>query len=67
MGKFEFANVDPGDYQLTIRRDGFANLVLGTKNAARKTEPILLGAGDRKTDFLVRLVPLRHDRGQRSR
>src|SRR5438445_5680759 len=45
-GKFEFANVDPGDYQLTVRRDGFANLVLGTKNAARKTEPILLGAGD---------------------
>ena len=56
-GKFEFANVDPGDYQLTIRRDGFANLVLGAKNAARKTDPILLGAGDRKTDFLVRLVP----------
>ena len=56
-GKFEFANVDPGDYQLTIRRDGFANLVLGTKNAARKAEPILLGAGDRKSDFLVRLIP----------
>ena len=57
MGKFEFPNVDPGDYQLTIRRDGFANLVLGAKNAARKTDPILLGASDRKSDFLVRLVP----------
>jgi hypothetical protein len=57
MGKFEFPNVDPGDYQLTIRRDGFANLVLGAKNAARKTDPILLVAGDRKADFLVRLVP----------
>ena len=57
MGKFEFPNVDPGDYQLTIRRDGFANLVLGAKNSARKTDPILLGPGDRKTDFLVRLVP----------
>lgn len=56
-GKFEFPNVDPGDYQLTIRRDGFANLVLGAKNSARKTEPILLGPGDRKTDFLVRLAP----------
>ena len=56
-GKFEFANVDPGDYQLTIRRDGFANLVLGAKNAAHKTDPILLNAGDRKADFLVRLVP----------
>ena len=49
MGKFEFPNVDPGDYQLTIRRDGFANLVLGAKNAARKTDPILLDAGDRKS------------------
>jgi hypothetical protein len=58
MGKFEFPNVDPGDYQLTIRRDGFANLVLGAKNSVRKTDPILLGPGDRKTDFLVRLVPL---------
>jgi hypothetical protein len=57
IGKFEFPNVDPGDYQLAIRRDGFANLVLGAKNAARKTDPILLGAGDRKSDFLVRLVP----------
>src|SRR5450432_1262359 len=50
MGKFEFPNVEPGDYQLTIGRDGFASLVLGFKNAARN-DPILLGAGDRKTDF----------------
>ncbi len=57
-GKFEFSNVDPGDYQLSIRRDGFANLVLGAKNTARKTEPVLLNAGDRKADFLVKLVPL---------
>src|SRR5258708_4558815 len=57
MRKFEFANVDPGDYQLTTRRDGFANLVLGAKNAAHKSDPSLLNAGDRKADFLVRLVP----------
>jgi hypothetical protein len=56
-GRFEFANVDPGDYQLTVRRDGFANLVLGAKYTAHKTDPILLNAGDRKADFLVRLVP----------
>ncbi len=31
--------------------------MLGTKNAAHKTDPILLNAGDRKADFLVRLVP----------
>src|SRR5690348_65434 len=28
-GKFEFANVDPGDYQLTANHDGFATQRLG--------------------------------------
>lgn len=56
-GAFVFANVEPGDYQLTVRRDGFAAQTLGARNAARKTDPILLGPGDRKSDFLVKLVP----------
>jgi hypothetical protein len=51
MGRFVFANVDPGDYELAIRHDGFADLVLGAKR------PLPLGAGDRKSDFQVRLVP----------
>ena len=51
MGKFIFANIDPGDYELAVRHDGFAPLVLGAKR------PLLFGAGDRKSDFQVRLVP----------
>src|SRR5437016_13834660 len=29
-GKFAFANVEPGDYQLTARHDGFADVQRGT-------------------------------------
>jgi hypothetical protein len=55
-GKYTFANVDPGDYQLTATRDGFADLHLGNRSA-RKAEPILLGAKDTKTDFNLKLIP----------
>src|ERR1017187_4583929 len=47
-GKFIFDNVDPGDYGLMIRRDGFAYVLLGSKNH------FILAAGDRRTDFLDR-------------
>jgi hypothetical protein len=57
MGKFAFANVDLGDYQLTARHDGFANLTLGNTGNGRKFEPILLGRGDRKSDFRVKMMP----------
>ena len=57
MGKFAFVNVDLGDYQLTARHDGFANVTLGNTGNGRKFEPILLGRGDRKSDFRVKMMP----------
>jgi hypothetical protein len=56
-GKFAFANVDPGDYQLTASRDGFADVRLGNNNGLRKPEPILLGHSDRKTEFNIKMIP----------
>src|SRR5215831_8753228 len=56
-GHFEFANVDPGDYQLTATRDGFAQVRLGNQNNGKKTEPILLSRADRKTEFTVKMIP----------
>jgi len=56
-GKFEFANVEPGDYQLTARHDGFADVRLGNTGSGRKAEPILFNRGDRKTNFTVKLTP----------
>src|SRR5437667_5408421 len=50
-GKFEFANVDPGDFQLSATHDGFASVHLGNLGNGRKTEPILLNRADRKTNF----------------
>ncbi len=57
MGKFAFANVDPGDYQLHAVHDGFADLVLGNTGSVRKGEPILLGRGDRKLAFTAKMIP----------
>src|SRR5262245_33656 len=56
-GRFEFANVDPGDYQLTVNHDGFAQVRLGNLGNGRKSEPILLSRAGRKTDFRIKMVP----------
>jgi hypothetical protein len=56
-GKFEFANIDPGDYQLTARRDGSADAHPGNTGNTRTVEPILLNRADHKTNFTVNLVP----------
>src|SRR5215813_7645391 len=56
-GHFEFANLDPGDYQLTATHDGFAQVRLGNQNNGKKTEPILLSRADRKTEFRVKMIP----------
>jgi hypothetical protein len=56
-GHFEFANVDPGDYQLSATHDGFAQVHLGDQNNGKKTEPILLSRADRKTEFTVKMIP----------
>jgi hypothetical protein len=52
-GKFEFVDIAPGAYRLLARRDGFAQVELG----ARARDAVLLGPGDRKTEFQVKLVP----------
>jgi hypothetical protein len=56
-GKFEFANVEPGDYQLTARHDGFADAHVGNTGNGRRVEPILLNRADRKTNVTVKLIP----------
>lgn len=56
-GKFLFENVDPGDYQLTVRRDGFAPQTLGEIAEGKKREPVVLTPGDRKSGLVVKLIP----------
>jgi hypothetical protein len=55
-GKFLFPNLDPGDYRLVARHDGFADVQLG-RDTARKAEPIVLAARDRKTGLTVKMTP----------
>jgi hypothetical protein len=56
-GKFLFTDLEPGNYQLTARRDGFADLTLGDRQVGKKPEPIILGPGDHKTGMLLKMVP----------
>jgi hypothetical protein len=57
-GKFEFPNVDPGDYQLTATREGYATVRLGNgTNGPKKPDPILLNQSDRKAGLVVKLTP----------
>jgi hypothetical protein len=56
-GKFLFEHVDPGNYQLTARRDGYVNAQFGVKNGAASQDAVILGPGDRKTGFQIKLTP----------
>src|ERR1043166_7926326 len=56
-GKFFFPNLDPGDYQLAVRRDGFVNVQLGIRDGSKKADPIALGPADHKTGFIVKMTP----------
>lgn len=56
-GKFVFENLDPGDYQLTARRDGFATETLGALTEGKKREPIALAPGDRKSGLVIKMTP----------
>ncbi len=56
-GKFYFPSVDPGDYQLIVRRDGFASRTIGGMTEGSNREPVVLGPGDHKSGLVVKLVP----------
>jgi protocatechuate 3,4-dioxygenase beta subunit len=56
-GKFLFENLEPGNYQLTARRDGFADVTLGNQQVGKKTEPIILAPGDHKMGLLLKMIP----------
>ena len=56
-GKFYFPSVEPGDYQLIVRHDGFASRTLGGMTEGSKREGVVLGPGDNKAGLLVKLAP----------
>ena len=56
-GAFAFPNVDPGDYQLTATHDGFADVRLGNNTGVKRADPIQFGPSDRKSAFVIKLIP----------
>ena len=56
-GAFAFPNVDPGDYQLIATHDGFADVRLGNNTGVKKADPIQFGPSDRKSAFVIKMIP----------
>ncbi len=56
-GKFAFTDIEPGNYQLAVTRDGFGPVSLGVRGASAKFEPLTFAPGDHRTGFTVKLTP----------
>ena len=57
-GKFLFADVPPGAYQLQVRKEGFVAITIGSKGGPPGLrEPLVFASGDRKTAYTVKLTP----------
>jgi len=50
-GKFQFINLEPASYQITARRDGFANAQYG------KPDSIAIEQGEHKTGIELKMTP----------
>jgi 5-hydroxyisourate hydrolase-like protein (transthyretin family) len=56
-GKFLLKDLEPGQYRMTVSRNGYAQQSYGSKNASRPGSIINLAAGEKKTDIVFRLQP----------
>ncbi|HMD72135.1 MAG TPA: carboxypeptidase regulatory-like domain-containing protein [Bryobacteraceae bacterium] len=56
-GKFAFADIEPGDYQMSVSRDGFKTASFGLHTGGKKTEALVFSPGDHRTGFTVKLTP----------
>ena len=55
-GRFAFNNVDPGMYKVIFAATGFARQNYGQRSASGTGVPLRLGAGESKTDIVMRLM-----------
>jgi protocatechuate 3,4-dioxygenase beta subunit len=56
-GKFLLKDLDPGQYRMTVTRNGFAPQNYGSRNSSSPGSIINLAAGEKKTDVTFRLQP----------
>jgi len=56
-GKFLMKDLDPGQYRMTVSRNGYAPQNFGSKNSSNPGAIINLAAGEKKTDIVFRLQP----------
>jgi len=56
-GKFLLKELDPGQYRMTVRRNGYAQQNYGSRNSSNPGSIINLAAGEKKIDLVFRLQP----------
>jgi hypothetical protein len=56
-GRFEFLNVNPGQYQVAVDHDGFISQEYGQRTWNGRGTPITLAAAQRVTALTIQLVP----------
>jgi len=56
-GRFAFQNLEPGQYRLSVQRNGYIRTEYGQRSLNRPGLPITLGAGQNFTDVVLQLVP----------
>jgi 5-hydroxyisourate hydrolase-like protein (transthyretin family) len=57
-GRFVFANVEPGTYRLIFDSEGFSKRDYGQRTENGEGVPMVLTAGQAKTDIVMRLMPV---------
>ncbi len=56
-GQFNFQNLDPGQYRLSVTRSGYVRMEYGARSPNRPGLPITLSAGQKLTDVVLQIMP----------
>jgi hypothetical protein len=56
-GKFVFPELDPADYSLRAKREGFVDGTAGNHTGSKVVDPIILAPNDHRSGFIVKMVP----------
>ena len=56
-GKFRMVNVDPGEYRLSAKRNGYLDAFYGARKSSADGSMIVLSAGQKLEDLQIRMAP----------
>src|SRR5262245_26138965 len=56
-GQFSFQNLEPGQYRLSVTRNGYVRMEYGARSPNRSGLPINLNTGQKLTDVALQIMP----------